>query len=156
MTLYKLFTDEQGHQVEDKLGCYLRQHRRRPRVLPTVWPIRPNFSRRTACSWFSSTRGGAPVPSRTNRGNRSQLSGAIVTARGCQALIVDTSRRVSTTETRTSTLKSTASNARMGKLRVGHLHTDAEQARALAQALLAATTSMGRWQVTIRSQSLNE
>jgi hypothetical protein len=37
-----------------------------------------------------------------------------------------------------STLKSTASNARMGKLRVGHLHTDAEQARALAQALLVA------------------
>ena len=37
MTLYKLFTDEQGHQVEDKLGCYLRQHRRRPRVLPKVW-----------------------------------------------------------------------------------------------------------------------
>jgi hypothetical protein len=26
----------------------------------------------------------------------------------------------------------------MGKLRVGHLHTDAEQARALAQALLVA------------------
>jgi hypothetical protein len=65
-------------------------------------------------------------------------------------------RRVSTTETRTSTLKSTASNARTGKLRVGHLHTDAEQARALAQALLAAATSMSRWQVTIRSQSLNE
>jgi len=44
MTLYKLFTDEQGHQVEDKLGCYSRrQHRRRPRVLPKVWPIRPNL-----------------------------------------------------------------------------------------------------------------
>ena len=37
-----------------------------------------------------------------------------------------------------TTLKSTASNAPMGKLRVGHLRTDAEQARALAQALLAA------------------
>jgi hypothetical protein len=60
------------------------------------------------------------------------------------------------TETRTSTLKSTASNARTGKLRVGHLHTDAEQPRALAQALLAAATSMSRWQVTIRSQSPNE
>lgn len=35
-------------------------------------------------------------------------------------------------------MKSTASNARMGKLRVGHLHTDAEQARALARALLEA------------------
>jgi hypothetical protein len=42
------------------------------------------------------------------------------------------------TETRKSTLKSTASNARMGKLRVGHLRTDAEQARALARALLEA------------------
>jgi hypothetical protein len=52
-----------------------------------------------------------------------------------------------------STLKSTASNARMSKLRVGHLHTDAEQARALAQALLGRPTSTSRWQVTIRSQS---
>jgi hypothetical protein len=39
---------------------------------------------------------------------------------------------------RTSTLKSTASNVGMGKLRVGDLHTDAEQARALVQALLVA------------------
>ena len=35
-------------------------------------------------------------------------------------------------------MKSTASNARMGKLRVDHLHTDAERTRALAQALLVA------------------
>jgi hypothetical protein len=35
-------------------------------------------------------------------------------------------------------LKSTASNARMGKLRLVTSITDAEQARALAQALLAA------------------
>jgi hypothetical protein len=41
----------------------------------------------------------------------------------------------------------------MGKLRVGHLHTDAEQARALAQALLGRPKSTSRWEVTIRSQS---
>jgi len=62
-------------------------------------------------------------------------------------------RRVSTTKTRTSTLKSTAQNARMGKLRVDHLHTHAEHARALAQALLEAADKTSRSEVTIRSQS---
>ena len=50
-------------------------------------------------------------------------------------------------------MKSTASTARMGKLRVGHLHTHAEHARALAQALLEAADKTSRSEVTIRSQS---
>ena len=41
----------------------------------------------------------------------------------------------------------------MGKLRVGHLHTDAEQTRALAQALLVAADEYELMAVTIRSQS---
>jgi hypothetical protein len=47
----------------------------------------------------------------------------------------------------------TASNARMGKLRVGHFQTDAEQAGALAQALLVVAEEYEQWQVTIGSQS---
>ena len=54
-------------------------------------------------------------------------------------------------------MKSTASNARMGKLRVGHLHTRAEQARALAQALLVAADeyeqTAGYDQITVFNNS---
>jgi len=54
-------------------------------------------------------------------------------------------------------LKSTASNARMGKLRVGHLHTDAEQARALARALLVSADEYeqmaGYDQITVLNNS---
>jgi hypothetical protein len=54
-------------------------------------------------------------------------------------------------------LKSTASNAQMGKLRAGHLHTDAKQARALAQALLVAADEYeqmaGYDQITVLNNS---
>jgi len=47
--------------------------------------------------------------------------------------------------------------ARMGKLRVGHLHTDAEQTRALAQALLVAADeyeqTAGYDQITVFNNS---
>jgi hypothetical protein len=57
-------------------------------------------------------------------------------------------------------VKSTASNARMGKLRVGHLHTHAEQARALAQALLVAADEheqmAGYDQITVFNNSCSD